>query len=101
MIYTFVGLLDLILRIALYVILAQVILSWLIVFNVLNTRSAGVRAFVNGIDRITEPVYRPVRRILPNLGSIDLAPLVIAIIIIFLRQYLLPGILMETGPTIT
>ena len=101
MIYTLIGLVDLILAIIFWVILAQVILSWLIIFNVLNTRSAGVRSVVNGIDRVTEPVYRPVRRVLPNLGSIDLAPLVIVIIILFLRKYLLPGILMEVGPTIT
>ena len=83
------------------VIFVQVVISWLVVFNVLNTRSAGVRAFINGIDRVTEPLYRPLRRILPNIGSIDIAPLVVVIIIVFLRSYLLPGILMEVGPTIT
>ena len=66
-----------------------------------KARSAGVRAFINGIDRVTEPLYRPLRRVLPNIGAIDLAPLVVVIIIIFLRSYLLPGILMEVGPTIT
>jgi YggT family protein len=101
MIYTLVGLVDLLLAIVFWVILIQVILSWLVIFNVLNTRSAGVRAFINGIDRVTEPIYRPLRRILPNIGAIDIAPLVVVIIIFFLRQYLLPGILMETGPTIT
>jgi len=101
MIYTLVGLVDLLLAIVFWVILIQVILSWLVVFNVLNTRSAGVRAFINGIDRVTEPLYRPLRRVLPNIGTIDLAPLVVVIIIIFLRSYLLPGILMEVGPTIT
>ena len=101
MIYTLVGLVDLLLAVIFWVILIQVILSWLVVFNVLNTRSAGVRAFINGIDRVTEPLYRPLRRILPNTGSIDIAPLIVVILIFFLRQYLLPGILMETGPTIT
>jgi len=101
MIYTLVGLVDLLLAIVFWVILIQVILSWLVVFNVLNTRSAGVRAFINGIDRVTEQLYRPLRRVLPNIGAIDLAPLVVVIIIIFLRSYLLPGILMEVGQTIT
>jgi YggT family protein len=101
MIYTIVGLVDLILRIAMWVILIQVILSWLLVFNVLNTSSPGVRGFVRGLDRVTAPVYRPLRRILPDLGGIDIAPMIVILIIIFIRSYLLPGILMEIGPTIT
>jgi len=101
MIYTLVGLVDLILRVAMWVILIQVILSWLIAFNVLNTSSPGVRAFIRGLDRVTAPVYRPLRRILPDLGGLDFAPLIVILIIIFIRSYLLPGILMEIGPTIT
>jgi YggT family protein len=101
MIYTLVGLVDLILWVAMWVILIQVILSWLLVFNVLNTSSPGVRAVVRALDRITAPLYRPLRRILPDFGGIDFAPLIVILLIIFIRSKLLPGILMEVGPTIT
>lgn len=101
MIYTLVGLVDLILWVAMWVILIQVILSWLIVFNVLNTSSQGVRTVVRALDRITAPLYRPLRRILPDFGGIDFAPLIVILLIVFIRSKLLPGILMEVGPTIT
>ena len=57
--------LDFLLRILGWVIIAQVILSWLIAFNVLNTSSGGVRAFLDALDKITAPLYRPIRRVMP------------------------------------
>ena len=63
------------------IIIVQVVLSLLVNFDVLNTRSAGVRAFVNAMERITNPIYRPIRRILPNFGPIDFSPLVVLILI--------------------
>jgi YggT family protein len=73
-----------------WIILIQVILSWLFAFNVLNTNSEGVRAFVRALDRITAPLYRPIRRILPDFGGIDFSPLVV-IILIQILQMLLTG----------
>ena len=101
MIYTLVGLVDLILAVAVYVIFAQVIISWLIVFKVINLHSGVVRSIIEALDRITGPIYRPIRKILPDFGGMDFSPLVVILIIIALRSYVLPGILMETGPTIT
>jgi YggT family protein len=101
MVYTLVGLVDLILAVAMYVIFAQVIVSWLIVFNVINLHSGPVRGIIQALDRITGPIYRPIRKILPDFGGIDFSPLVVILIIIFLRSKLLPGILLEVGPTIT
>lgn len=101
MIYTLVQLIDLILGVAMWVIIGQVVLSWLLVFNVLNSSSGGVRSFIAALDRITEPVYRPIRKILPDFGAIDFAPLVVMLIIIMIRRAVLPGILMEMGPTVT
>jgi YggT family protein len=72
------------------IIIVQVVLSLLVAFDVLNTRSAGVRAFVNAMDRITEPLYRPIRRILPNFGAIDFSPLVV-LILITIADILLKG----------
>lgn len=101
MVYTLVQLIDLILGVAMWVIIGQVVLSWLLAFNVLNSSSGGVRAFISALDRITEPVYRPIRKILPDFGAIDFAPLVVMLIIMFIRRALLPGILLELGPTVT
>jgi YggT family protein len=101
MIYTLVGLVDLILAVAMYVIFAQVIVSWLIVFKIINLHSGVVRSIIEGLDRITGPVYRPIRKVLPDFGGMDFSPVVVILIIIFIRSKLLPGILMEVGPTIT
>ena len=79
---------DLLLRILGWVIIAQVILSWLVVFNVLNTSSQGLRAFVGALDRITEPLYRPVRRVMPDFGGIDFSPLVVLLLIQVFRMLL-------------
>ena len=101
MIFMLVGIVDVILRIAMWVIIAQVIISWLIVLNVINVHSGPMRSVVAAIDRITEPLYRPIRKILPDFGGIDFSPLVILIVIGILRSKVLPGILLEAGPTIT
>ena len=79
-----------ILTILSWIIIIQVILSLLVNFNVLNTRSAGVRTFVNAMDRVTYPLYRPIRRILPDFGPIDFSPLVL-IILIQIAHMLLNG----------
>ena len=71
-----------------WIIIIQFVLNWLIVFNVLNTRSPGVNAFVNAIDRITAPLYRPIRKMLPDFGGIDFSPLVVIIIIQILHMLL-------------
>jgi YggT family protein len=71
-----------------WVIIIQVILSWLLAFNVLNTSSNGVRTFAVAIDRITAPLYRPIRRLLPDFGGIDFSPLVILILIQVLQKLL-------------
>ncbi|HEY7959384.1 MAG TPA: YggT family protein [Sphingomicrobium sp.] len=70
------------------VIIVQVVLSWLFVFNVLNTSSQGVRAVALAIDRMTAPLYRPIRRILPDFGGIDFSPLVVLILIQVLQKLL-------------
>jgi YggT family protein len=74
-----------------WIIIIQVVLSWLLAFNVLNTSSNGVRTIAIAIDRITAPLYRPIRRLLPDFGGIDFSPLVILILIQVLQK-LLTGI---------
>lgn len=76
---------DLLLRVLSYIIIAQAILSWLVAFNVVNTYNDFVRSFLNALDRITEPLYRPVRKVLPDFGGIDFSPLVVLLLIYVLR----------------
>ncbi|HEX8415594.1 MAG TPA: YggT family protein [Sphingomicrobium sp.] len=80
--------LQYLLTILTWVVIAQVVISWLFAFNVLNPSSQGVRAFANALDRILEPLYRPIRRILPDFGGIDLSPLVLIILINILKMLL-------------
>ena len=82
---------HLLLSVLTWIIIIQVVLSWLFAFNVLNASSQGVRSFALAIDRITAPVYRPIRRVLPDFGGIDFSPLVVLILIQVLQK-LLTGI---------
>ena len=88
MLIALVDIADLLLSILTWVIIIQVILSWLFAFNVLNTSSGGVRAIAIAIDRLTAPLYRPIRRMLPDFGGIDFSPLVILILIQVIKKLL-------------
>ena len=79
---------DLLLRVLGWVIIAQVILSLLVAFNVLNTSSQGLRSFLEGLDRFTAPLYRPIRKIMPDFGGLDFSPMVVLILIQILRMLL-------------
>lgn len=76
------------LNIVFYIIVAQAIMSWLIAFNILNTSQQFVYTIWSSLNRITEPVYRPLRRILPDLGGIDLAPMLVIVGILFAQRVL-------------
>lgn len=65
------------LNIVWWIIIVQAILSWLIAFNVINTSNDFVRSIWQALDKITEPIYRPIRRVLPDFGALDLSPLVV------------------------
>ncbi len=73
-----------------WIIIVQAVLSWLIQFNVINTSNDFVRSLWTALDRMTEPLYRPIRRILPDFGALDLSPMVVLLIIIILRRIVLP-----------
>jgi YggT family protein len=75
-----------------YIIIAYAVMSWLIAFNVVNTRNQFVRTVLDFLYRITEPVLRPIRRVLPDLGGIDISPIVVWLIIIFIQMVVLPFI---------
>ena len=85
---------DLLLNVLFWIIIIQVILSWLLAFNVLNTGSQGVRTVAVALDRITAPLYRPIRRILPDFGGLDFSPLVILLLIEVIEK-LLAGVVAQ------
>ena len=80
------------LQLYVYVIIAAAVLSWLIAFNVVNTRSPVFRHVAEFLYRITEPVLRPIRNMLPNLGGIDISPVIVILIIIFIQSVIIPNI---------
>jgi len=87
--------LEVLLHVLWWIIFIQAIMSWLIAFNIINTWNDTVRAVWNALQRITDPLYRPIRRILPDFGGLDLSPLVVLLIIYLLRMIILPRIAMS------
>lgn len=94
MLIAIVEIINLLLSVVTWIIIGQVILSWLLAFNILNPSSGGIRAFVLAIDRITAPLYRPIRRLLPDFGGIDFSPLVILLLIQVIKK-LLAGVVAQ------
>ena len=94
MLLAFVQIADLLLDVLWWIIIGQVILSWLIAFNVINIHSGGVRAFIVALDRMTAPLYRPIRRLMPDFGGIDFSPLVVLILIQVIKK-LLGGVVVQ------
>ena len=79
-------LIDTILGLYVWILIASAILSWLVAFNVVNTRNRAVYVIGDFLYRVTEPVLAPIRRIMPNLGGLDLSPIIVILIIFFIRN---------------
>ena len=86
------GPLQLILSVVYFVMIAHIIMSWLINFQVLNLHQPTVSQIWTGLNRLLEPIYEPIRRVLPDTRPLDLAPLVALIVVISLSNYVLPVI---------
>ena len=69
-----------------WLLIGSAVLSWLVVFNVVNTRNRGIIAIGDFLYRVTEPALRPIRRLMPNFGGIDLSPVILILLLIFLRN---------------
>ena len=91
-----VGLVTMVLQWLIWALVIWAVLSWLIAFNVINMQNGFVRGLVTGLDRFFNPMLRPIRRILPDMGGIDLSPMVL-ILLIMLVQRGLPAILLDIG----
>ncbi len=93
--YLFLRVIDL----YIWVIIISAILSWLIAFNVVNTHNRFVATVTDILWRLTEPALRPIRSILPNLGGIDISPVILIFLLLFIRDLIVEYALQPTaGP---
>ena len=90
--YELIGFLQWLLTICIWILIIQIVMSWLIAFQVLNMHQPLVAQIYHGLNRLLAPIYEPVRRRMPNTGGLDLSPLVIFIGIIFLRDVVLENL---------
>ena len=92
----FLWLVDTIITIYIWLLIGSAVLSWLIAFNVVNTRNPIVNSVGEFLYRITEPLLRPIRNMLPNLGGIDISPVILILIILFIEnviyRYIYPNV---------
>jgi YggT family protein len=84
--YAILNLLNTVISIYIWLLIASVVLSWLIAFNVVSTGNGFVYSVRDFLYRITEPLLRPIRNLLPNLGGIDISPVVLILALYFLRD---------------
>ena len=82
------SLIDNLISLYIWILLIAVVASWLISFNVINTNNRFVYVVVDFLYRVTEPALRPIRRFLPNLGGLDISPVILILILIFARDLL-------------
>ena len=86
----------LVLQLYIWLLIAAAVLSWLVAFNVVNTRNQVVATLGEFLYRITEPVLRPIRSMLPNLGGIDVSPVILILIILLIEnvivRYIYPNV---------
>jgi YggT family protein len=96
MVLALIGVLMLLLDVVWWVIIIQFVLSLLLVFNVINTHNDFVRNLYAALEKMTEPLYRPIRRFLPDFGGIDFSPMVVVIILMVLDR-LLAGVYLDVA----
>jgi YggT family protein len=81
-------LIDTVISLYIWVLIISAVLSWLVAFNVINTHNRFVYQVMDFLYRVTEPALRPIRRVLPNLGGVDISPIVLILLLYFLRNLL-------------
>ena len=76
-----------------FVLIAAVIMSWLVAFNVINTHNRFVYAISDFLYRVTEPALRPIRRFVPSLGGVDISPIILILLLWFIQRMIIVNIL--------
>jgi YggT family protein len=85
----FVWLIDTLITIYIWLLIAQAVLSWLLAFGVVNRHNRAVAVIGDFLYRVTEPALRPIRAFLPNFGGIDISPIVLILLLMFLERLVL------------
>jgi len=85
----FVWLIDTLITIYIWLLVAQAVLSWLLAFGVVNRCNRAVAVIGDCLYRVTEPALRPIRRVLPSFGGIDISPVILIVILMFLERFIL------------
>ncbi|WP_417579192.1 YggT family protein [Pelagibacterium sp.] len=80
---------DVVLSLVIFIMIAQVIVSWLLAFNILNMSNQLVATIANALWQLTNPLLAPIRRVLPNFGGLDISPIVLFLSIYFIRLVIL------------
>ena len=86
--YAFANLLNSIISIYIWCLFIYVIMSWLVNFGVINTQNRLVHLVMDFLFRITEPALRPIRKFIPNLGGMDISPIILVLVLIFIRDFI-------------
>ena len=84
----FLWLIETLIDLITWVVIAAAIMSWLVAFGVVNMRNQFIRMVVETLYRLTEPLLRPIRRLLPNLGGVDISPVILLLGLFFVREAL-------------
>jgi len=87
-----ITLIDVVFEIYIWLLIASAILSWLVAFNVINTQNKFVYTVMNFLWRVTEPALRPIRKIMPNLGGVDISPIILILALFFIRQLIIDNL---------
>lgn len=88
----FIWLIDTLFTLAFWLIIASVVISWLYAFNIINANNPHVRSISYGLRRLTDPILDPIRRVLPDLGGLDLSAIIALLLIEFLRRLVIQGL---------
>ncbi len=86
--YALLATISMVLSIVWWVFLIMIIMSWLINFNVINTQNGFVAGLWRVVNQITEPILKPIRRVIPPVGGLDLSPIIVFVIIFFLQSFI-------------
>jgi YggT family protein len=87
----FLWLVSTLIQLYIWILIASAVLSWLVAFNVVNPHNNAVRTIGEALYRLTEPALRPIRNVLPSLGGLDISPVILIILLLFIQRLLFWG----------
>ena len=86
------GFISYLITLYVYIVIAAVVFSWLVAFNVINPHNDFVRTIWQALNALTEPLLRPIRRVMPDLGGLDLSPIILLLGCMFVQSVIIPNV---------